>query len=87
MLLERVTWASTVSPLTAIQAIPVPWRRKIRVSGYATRAKLRHPVATELASAGRVWRSSRAQAKQSAVIKPPAASNVGIYPTFWMPNP
>ena len=39
------------------------------------------------ASAGRVWRSSRAQTKPSAIMMAAAVSKVGTLPACWMPKP
>ena len=39
------------------------------------------------ASAGRVWRSSFAQTKPSAIMMAPAVSKVGTLPACWMPKP
>jgi hypothetical protein len=41
----------------------------------------------EPASAGLLWRSSRAQANPSAVMMMALVNNVGTLPTLWSPNP
>ena len=55
------------------------WRRRWEDS--APRAQLAR------ASAGRVWRSSFAQTKPSAIMMAPAVSKVGTLPACWMPKP
>src|SRR3981081_2103691 len=64
------------------------WAPKRALTGCRQRISLyEHAAYVAPASAGFVWRSSRAQAKPSAVIMTAPVSKVGTLPIFWMPTP